>query len=275
MQEVGYAGGEDEGMWGSMGGVGVSNGEGGGGGGGASTTTTPNPPPPKPSRNPTPADPPSRSESFPSSRPTRVMTGRSPGPKSPTPLPPTTTARPMKAASAPKPTNPPKAATANPPPPPPPPTTNTDIPKGAEKKDAGPEDPIVGTVVHVPYPTGVERGTVRGIHGRKYGAVWVEYLGGTTLYKVARPLLFPTPEEAKRYPDEARAGKENLKPPTPTNDETNPPNLNPTTQPTNPTTPPPDPRRCGTPLRSPMRYKGPHGDAMGHNGHAQHISTHT
>ena len=100
----------------------------------------------------------------------------------------------------PKPTNPPKTATTNPPPP-----TKTDTPKGAEKKDDRPEDPIVGTVVHVPYPKGVERGTVRGIHGRKYGAVWVEYPGGTTLYEVNRSLLCPTPEEAGRHREEASA----------------------------------------------------------------------
>ena len=69
----------------------------------------------------------------------------------------------------------------------------TDTPKGTDEMDDHPEDPIIGTVVHVPYPTGVEKGTVRGIHGRKYGAVRVKYRGGTTLYEVGRPLIFPTP----------------------------------------------------------------------------------
>ena len=65
-----------------------------------------------------------------------------------------------------------------------PPPAKTDTPKGAtaEKKDDCPGDAIVGTVAHVPYPTGVEMGTVHSIHGRKYGAFWVEYPGGTTLY---------------------------------------------------------------------------------------------
>ena len=134
-----------------------------------------------------------------------------------------------------------------------------------------------GTVVHVPYLIGVERGTVCGIHGRKYGAVWVEYPGGTTLYEVPRPLLFPTLEEAERHRGEARgAGKKKAKPPTPTNEASNPRTQtlppNPLTQltPLTPATPHPDPRRCGAPLRGPMRYEGPDRDPMGHNGHEQH-----
>ena len=46
----------------------------------------------------------------------------------------------------------------------------------------------------LPYLKGVERGTVRGIDGRKYGALWVEYPGGTTLYEVNRSLLYPSPQ---------------------------------------------------------------------------------
>ena len=39
---------------------------------------------------------------------------------------------------------------------------------------------------------------------------------GTTLYEVARPLLFPTLEEAERHREEARgAGKKKAKPPPP------------------------------------------------------------
>ena len=157
--------------------------------------------------------------------------GAIPRAKKPNPPTITTTSRPTNTVCAPKPTNPPKTATANPPPPP----TKTDTPKGAEKKDDRPEDPIVGTVVHVPYHTGVGRGTVRGIHGRKYGAVLVESPGGTTLYEVARALLFPTLEEAERCREEARAGKKKSKPPAPTNEEKNPANANPTTEPSNPT----------------------------------------
>ena len=65
----------------------------------------------------------------------------------------------------------------------------------------------------------------------------MEYPGGTTLYEVARPLLFPTLEEAERYRDEARSDKKKPKPPAPTNEETNPPNPNRTTEPSNPTNP--------------------------------------
>ena len=65
----------------------------------------------------------------------------------------------------------------------------------------------------------------------------MEYLDGTYLYSVAQPLLFPTPEEAGRYREEARSGKKKPEHPAPTNEETNPPNQNPTTEPTNPTNP--------------------------------------
>ena len=71
--------------------------------------------------------------------------------------------------------------------------------------------PIVGRVAHVPYPSGVEKGTGRGVHGRKGSAVWVEYPGSTTLYEVARHLLFPTPEEAERHRQNAQGGKRNPK----------------------------------------------------------------
>ena len=96
-----------------------------------------------------------------------------------------------------------------PPPAPPPPPTKTDTPEGAtaEKKDTHPGDPIVRAVAHVRYPTRVEKGTVRGIHGRKYVAAWVEYQGCTILYEVSRHLLFSTPEEAERYREEAPSGR--------------------------------------------------------------------
>ena len=146
-------------------------------------------------------------------------------------------ARPTKAVPAPKAANPPKTATA----PPPPPKTNT------PKTDDRPDDPIVGTVAHVPYPTGVEKGTVRGIHGQKYGAVWVEYPGGTNLYEVSRSLLFSTLKEAERYREDAWAGKKKPTHPAPTNEESNPPNANPTTKPTNPTNPPSGPAKMWDP----------------------------
>ena len=85
-------------------------------GGGGVHHHRPNPPPPN--RAQTPPHPPPRNESFLSSRPTKAMTGRFPGPKGPPPPTTTTTARPTKAVPAPKPTNPPKTATTTPPPPP-------------------------------------------------------------------------------------------------------------------------------------------------------------
>ena len=126
----------------------------------------------------------------------------------------------------------------------------TDIPKGstAEKKDARPGDAIVGMVDHVPYPTWVEKGTVRGIHVRKYGAVWVEHLGGTILYEVPRHLLFPTREEPQRYQEEARPGNKNPKPPAPANEEIDHPNPNPTTEPTSPANPPSGPTKTRDPI---------------------------
>ena len=66
----------------------------------------------------------------------------------------------------------------------------------------------------------------------------MEYPGGTTLYEVARPLLFPTLEEAEGHREEGRgAGKKKATAPAPTNEVSNPPNANPTTEPTNPTHP--------------------------------------
>ena len=216
------------GAWGGGGG----RGERGGGGGGRLPPPPPQTPPPQAKPNPPQPAPKKRKFSFELSD--QIDDGAIPRPKRPKPAPTTTTAGPTKAVLAPKPTNPPKTATTTPPPP-----TKTDTPKGAEKKDDRPEDPIVGTVVHVPYPKGVEKGTVRGIHRRKYGAVWMEYPGGTTLYEVSRSLLFPTPEDAERHREEARAeGPKKTKPPTPTNETPNPPNANPTTEPTNPTYPP-------------------------------------
>ena len=90
---------------------------------------------------------------------------------------------------------------------------------------------------------------------------------------VSRSLLFATLKEAERYREEAQAGKKKPKPAAPTKEESNPPNANPTIEPTTPLTPltpHPDPRRCGTPLRGPMRYEGPNRDPMGLNGHGQH-----
>ena len=83
MQEVGYAG-EDEEMWGRMEGGGVSEGE-EGGEGGASTTIAPNPPPrqAKPHLNPPKPAPKKRKFSFESSD--KSDDGAIPRPKRPKP----------------------------------------------------------------------------------------------------------------------------------------------------------------------------------------------
>ena len=244
-----------------MDGGGVSEGE---EGGGASTT-----PPPQAKPNLPQLAPMKQKFSFESSD--ESDDGAIPRPKRPKPPPSPHHRTAYEGRPRPQTHQPPQDRHRNPPPP-----TNTDTPKGAEKKDDRPGDAIIGTVVHIPYPKGVERGTVRGIHGRKYGAVWVEYPGGTTLYEVSRSLLFPTPEEAEWHREEARAAvQKKAKLPSPTNEACNPPNANPTTNPITqltpltPLTPHPDPRRCGTPLRGPTRYEGPDGDPRGHNGHGQ------
>ena len=228
-----------------MGGGGVSEGEEGGG------RRPPPPPqtPPPPQAKPNPPQPAPKKRKFSFESADESDDGAIPRPKRANCPPTTTTARPRR----------PRPQTHRPPtrPPPqtPPPPTKTDTPKGAKKKDDRPEDTIIGTVVHVPYPKGVEKGTVRGIHGRKYGAVWVEYPGGTTLYEVNRSLLFPSPEEAERHREEAqkKEGQKKTKPPTPTNEESNPPNANPTTEPTNP----PNPTNRANPPSGPAKMRDP------------------
>ena len=79
----------------------------------------------------------------------------------------------------------------------------------------GAHDPLVGTKVHLPYPTGVEVGTVTGVHRRKAGVVWVEYQNNPQLYEVARSLLFPTPEGAQEHLDCVCKGKGKANPPPP------------------------------------------------------------
>ena len=113
----------------------------------------------------------------------------------------------------------------------------------------GPEDPIVGTVAHVPYPQTPKltpsltnrnpgMGTARGVDCNKGSVVWVEYPGNTTLYEVARGLLFPSPEEAETCWREAVGRNKKAKTTTnPSNPQTNPQSNQPqptTTEPLNP-----------------------------------------
>ena len=97
---------------------------------------------------------------------------------------------------------------------------------GDKKKDRGPDDPLVGSSVHVPYPTGVEVGTVTGAHARKSRVVWVRYPDNPELYEVPRGLLFTEAEAAAAHPQKARPGKK-----TPIN-----PPAKPQTEPANPPT---------------------------------------
>ena len=64
-----------------------------------------------------------------------------------------------------------KPTTTHKPPPPPPPKDGGDT---VAKKGDRPDNPVVGMVAHIPYPSGVEKGTLRCVHGRKGGVVWVE-----------------------------------------------------------------------------------------------------
>ena len=81
-------------------------------------------------------------------------------------------------------------------------------------------------------------GTVRGVHRNKGGVAWAEYPGNTTLYEVARGLLFPSPEEAETYRRKAVGGKQKAKTTAnPSNPATNPQSDQPqpsTTEPPNP-----------------------------------------
>ena len=108
----------------------------------------------------------------------------------------------------------------------------------------------------VPYPSSKEKGTVRGVHGRKVGAIWVEYLGSTTLYKVARHLLFPTPEEAKRHRQDAQRGQGGKRKPKtpPTDPDKNP---NPPTEPTTATNLPSGPIKMWDPATGSHEVRGP------------------
>ena len=104
-----------------------------------------------------------------------------------------------------------------PPPKPPPATKGTPAPKTPppQRGGDGADDPIVGTKVHVPHSRGVEVGTVRGVHRRKAGVVWVEYLDNPQLYEVAQNLRFPSPEPAHEHLERVRKPKAKPPPPPP------------------------------------------------------------
>ena len=217
-----------------------------------------NPPPPSQAATQAPPNPPQRNEGSPWSPGRRVTTRRSPMAKSPNPPPPPPPHGLRRPSSPPYPPTPPR--------PPPPPQTKTATPKvggaTAQKKDDRPDDPILRTVAHVPYPTGVEKGAVCGVHGRKGCAVGVESPGGTTLYEVARHV-----SGTANGPGQARKSSN---PPPPQTKRLNSRSRTLQPNPPTPLTPHPDPRKHGTPLGCPMRCEGPHRDQMGHHGHAQH-----
>ena len=162
-------------------------------------------PEPRPQRNPRPGPPPNPNPPPPPIRPTAgfistpvrtqlTVPSHMVAPKSQNPSTPHPTQKPPHPLRA-------HTAPSRPPPPPAPKPTTPTTQVGDD-----PEDPIIGTVAHVPYPRGLEMGAVRGVHRNKGGVVWVQYPGNTTLYEVARGLLLPSPEEAETYQREARGG---------------------------------------------------------------------
>ena len=54
-----------------------------------------------------------------------------------------------------------------------PPSPGPQRPPRPPRGGGGANDPIMGTKVHVPYSRGVDMGTVRSVHRRKAGIVWV------------------------------------------------------------------------------------------------------
>ena len=124
----------------------------------------------------------------------------------------------------------------------------------------GANDPLVGTKVHVPYPRGVEVGTVTHVRRRKAVVVWVEYPGNPTLYEVARGRLFPSPEAGRpRTPRVCSQGQGESHPPPPPPSgqpdlKTNPLTDPKTNPPTNPkTNPPSNPKAQNNPTPNPTR----------------------
>ena len=88
--------------------------------------------------------------------------------------------------------------------------------------------------------------------------VWVEYLGNSTLYKVAHGLLFPSPEAAQEHLERVRKGKGKVTPPPHTHpsgqpdQKTNPLTDAKSNPPTNPkTNPPSNPKAQNNPTTNP------------------------
>ena len=105
--------------------------------------------------------------------------------------------------------------TRNAPPPPPghkatPAPNTTPPPKGG----GGADDPLVGTKDHVPYPTGVEVGTVTGVHRRKAGSSgWnTQTTPSSTRWPVASS---SPPQGVQEHLDRVRKGKGKAPPPPP------------------------------------------------------------
>ena len=97
---------------------------------------------------------------------------------------------------------------------PPPATKATPAPKTNPPKRGGrADDPLVGTKVHIPYSWGVDVGTVRDVHRRKAGGIWVEYPNNPQRYKVACNLLFPSPKAAHEHLERVRKPNTKATPP--------------------------------------------------------------
>ena len=106
-----------------------------------------------------------------------------------------------------------------------------DNPPPKKEEGDGADHPIVGTKVHVPDSQGVEVGTLRGVHRRKAGVVWVEYPDNGHLYEVARNLLFPSLEVAHEHFERVRKPKAKASPPPPPSSDQLDPRTDPLTNP--------------------------------------------
>ena len=210
--QMGYTGAEDEGMWAAMVG-GDWEGE---------EAVKEDPPPPQAKPPPPKPQSPKLVTRKPPNGILILMTHRMDPP-------------PPHQEAGPPPQDPPTKATPAPKNPPPPP----------QREGDGANHPLAGTKVHGPYPTGVEVGTITGVHRRKAGVVCAEYPDDPTMYEVAHGLLFPTPEAAQEHLERVRKGKGKATPPPPPKPSGQPdPKTNPltnpkSTPPTNPTTNPP------------------------------------
>ena len=63
----------------------------------------------------------------------------------------------------------------------------------------GGEDPLVGTEAHVPYPKGMEVGTVRGVHGNRVLLSGCSTQAAPPCLRWSDTSFSPTPEAAQEH----------------------------------------------------------------------------